>query len=85
MTIISDQEGCVLTTKVKNKNICVLSYLEKVEPNLNYLPYNTDLMVCLDRADVILNKYSPVIGISYRYSSIYKNAQENGNILLKLT
>ena len=85
MTIISDQEGCVLTTKVKNKNICVLSYLEKVEPNLNYLPYNTDLMVCLDRADVILNKYSPVIGISYRYSSIYKNAQENGNIMLKLT
>lgn len=85
MTFSTVQQGCVLTTKVKEKNICVLSYLEKVEPNLNHLPYSVDLMVCLDRADAILNKYSPAIGISYRYSSIYKNAQENGNLLLKLT
>ena len=81
---VSSLQGCAITSTIRDKKICVLSSLELVEPNLNDLDDSFDIMVCYDRSEVILNKYSPSIGISYKYTSKYANAQESGNMLFKL-
>ncbi|MBE5737741.1 MAG: ComEC family competence protein [Clostridiales bacterium] len=77
-------QGCAITSIIRDKKICVLSALEFVKPNLNDLDSSFDIMVCYDRSEVILNKYSPSIGVSYKYTSKYANAQESGNMLFKL-
>ena len=55
-----------------------------MKPNLNDLGQSFDFMICFDRSEVILNRYSPSIGISYKYTDKYLNAQESGNMLFKL-
>lgn len=81
---VSLLDGCVITSTIKDNKICVFSALENIQPNLNDLTQSFDLMVCYDRSEVILNKYSPTIGISYKYTNKYPNAQESGNMLFKL-
>jgi hypothetical protein len=77
-------QGCAITSNIRGNEICILSTLELINPNLNDLKKSFDVIVCYDRSDVILNKYSPDIGISYKYTNKYPNAQESGNMLFKL-
>ena len=65
----SSLQGCAITSIIRDKKMCVLSALEFVKPNLNDLDSSFDIMICSDRSEVILNKYSPSIGISYKYTN----------------
>lgn len=78
-------DGRVLIGNISGKKTAIFSKLG--EGPVNFVPIGRgfDLMICLDRADAILNTYSPHIAISYKYSDIYKNAIVNGNIFLKFT
>lgn len=80
----STMDGCAMIVDIKDKHMAILSKLELVNPNINYLSGTFDIMICLDRADLILNNYMPKTAISYAYSPKYKNAQSNGNLIFKL-
>ena len=78
-------DGKVLIGDISGRKTAIFSRLG--QGNINFLEIGTnfDLMICLDRADGILNAYSPKTAISYKYSNIYINAVNYGNILMKLT
>ena len=76
--------GNVITGRVCNKNVAIFSSFNKTEPELSRFSGEYDIMVACDRADGIISLFKPAHGISYKYSSIYENAQSNGNLTVKL-
>lgn len=77
-------DGRVLIGEISGRKTAIFSRLGSGNINFEPIGNTFDLMICLDRADSILNKYSPKTAITYKYSNIYKNAINNGNILVKI-
>ena len=78
-------EGHVLKGNINNKSVIIFSRIGSYEPAFSeFNAYNLDLMICYDRADVLLSKYKPKRPISYLYSTFYENAQSNGNLAISL-
>ena len=78
-------DGRVLIGEISGRKTAIFSYLGQGPVNFLEIGTGFDLMVCLDRADSILSTYSPTTAISYKYSNIYKNAVNNGNIFVKFS
>ena len=75
-------EGKVLLGEIGGKKSAIFSKLGDDNLDFSCLQNGYDIMVCLDRADMLLSRYLPATSISYKYSNIYQNAQSNGNICL---
>ncbi len=78
-------DGRVLIGEISKKKTAIFSMLGQNPVNFTPIGTGFDLMICLDRAESILSTYLPDHAISYKYSNIYKNAVNNGNILVKFT
>ena len=77
-------QGNVLTGEIKGKSIAIFSAFNKGGVNFSDFSGGQEIMICADRAEQILSLYSPQVKISYRHSSTYDNAENNGNILFKI-
>ncbi len=77
--------GRVMLSKIGSFNVAVFSKLSDEHLDFSIIDNRYDVMVCLDRADALLSRYSPRKAISYKYSDIYQNAESYGNICLKIS
>ena len=77
--------GLALIGEISGKRTAIFSSLPDNGVNFDKVSGNFDIMICADRAESIISKYSPKTGISYKFSSKYLNAQSSGYILLKLS
>ncbi len=78
-------EGKALKGEIGGKKSVIFSKLGDDNLNFSCIDMRYDIMVCLDRADMLLSYYLPRTAISYKYSNIYQNAQSFGNICLKFS
>ena len=77
-------QGKVILGRIGSQKTAIFSRLPNENLDFSYLDNSYDIMVCLDRAEALLSRYSPKIAISYKYSNIYQNANSYGNICLKI-
>lgn len=79
-----DMDGKVLIGDIAGKKSAIFSKLGDDNLDFSCLGNGYDIMVCLDRADMLLSRYLPKTSVSYKYSNIYQDAQSLGNICLKI-
>ena len=77
-------QGNALTGEIKGKSIVIFSAFKKGDVNFSDFSGGQEIMVCADRAEQILSRYSPQVKISYRQNGTYDNAENNGNMLFKI-
>ena len=77
-------DGKVLIGEIACKKSAIFSKLGDDNLDFSCIDNGYDIMVCLDRADMLLSRYKPKTCVSYKYSNIYQNAQSLGNICLKI-
>lgn len=76
--------GKVLIGDIKGRKTAIFSKLGENGWGFKDIDKNIDIMICLDGASSLFSRYSPKTPISYKYSSVYQNAQSNGNIFIKI-
>lgn len=78
-------DGLAVSGTCGDKKTVIFSSFTDENVNLASLDSDYDVMVCLDSAEQLISYYNPPVGICYRSSYVYDNAESNGNLFLKLS
>lgn len=77
--------GTALIGDIRGKKTALISPLNKAEENLNNLKGEYDIVISAGRSETVLSRFNAPISVSYLDSSVYPDAETDGNMLIKLT